>query len=101
ACYYTLNSLQWLLNRVNMTIFRAELNEINGGSIRIFIKHSQCTKYPVGPEVDIIKQYVEDGYDNPIEFEAFRDAVEYQGQELYSFLKAHGPVWAYGASTRG
>lgn len=101
ACYYTLNTLQWLLDRVDMTIFRAELNDINGGSIRIYMKHRHCDKYKVGPEVDIIKKYVERGYDEQREFNIFAMGIDCAGQELYSFLKAHGPVWALGASTRG
>jgi len=101
ACYYTLTTLQWLLDRVDMTIFRAELNTINGGSIRVYIKHRQCTKYPVGPEVDIIKNYVEPKYARKVVYIEFKVKLDRLRDEIYSFIKAHGPVWAYGASTRG
>ncbi|MBI5732377.1 methyltransferase domain-containing protein, partial [Candidatus Jorgensenbacteria bacterium] len=42
--YYSLFSLENLLKRHNLEVFDVELNDVNGGSFRIYIKHKESGK---------------------------------------------------------
>jgi NDP-4-keto-2,6-dideoxyhexose 3-C-methyltransferase len=101
CCFYTVHTLEPLLRKVELEIFRIEQSNINGGTIRLYIKNMGYDRYPIGPEVDLYRRYVDRGYDEPLKYILFKDRLDRARDELYSFVKAHGPVWAYGASTRG
>lgn len=100
CCFYSVRCLKTLLSRCELEIFRIEHNDVNGGSIRCYIKHANCDHYDVGPEVELY-DIIEKDYNKVDTFEDFKTSVDWIGAELYSFIKAHGPVWALGASTRG
>jgi hypothetical protein len=42
--YYSLNTLQTLMNRHNLEVYDAEENDVNGGSIRVMITHTASSK---------------------------------------------------------
>ena len=101
VAYYTVTSLEPMLRKVEMEIFKIEQSNINGGVIRLYIKHRGCDLYEAGPEVDLYRRYVERGYSGRAVYAKFNSELSAVRDELYSFIKAHGKVWAYGASTRG
>lgn len=43
-CYYSLSSFQYLLNKTNLQIFDVEINDVNSGSIRIYVTHKKNIK---------------------------------------------------------
>jgi len=49
--YYSLGSLQNLIKKHGLEIFDVELNEINGGSIRTYIKHENSKKFQISSSV--------------------------------------------------
>ncbi len=51
--YYTLSVFNHLVKRSNLYIFDASFNDVNGGSIRVFLTHKSNAR-PVSPEVEKI-----------------------------------------------
>jgi len=104
--YYSLKSLEYLLKRHNLTIFDAELNDVNGGSIRTYIKHNSCEKFPVTNKVKEIIDYEDRlGLDDIQPYQQFSERISELKKVTYEFIKNQiekgKTVYAYGASTRG
>jgi len=107
--YYSLHSLEHLLNRHGLETFDAELNDINGGSIRNYIrfKGSQLTQSSEAKKrLNQLKQFEEDSKLNDVEtYHAFAERINSIKTELIDFLskekKAGKTICALGASTRG
>lgn len=107
--YYSYNSLENLLNRHGLETFDVELNEINGGSIRNYIRF-KGSKIPQSDEakrrLNNLIQFEKDSGLNNIEiYHAFAKRVNLIKKELVDFLskeKKNGKtICALGASTRG
>ena len=43
--YYSLESFEYLIDKQNLKLFYAETNEVNGGSVRLYICKKSSTKY--------------------------------------------------------
>jgi len=104
--YYSLKSLEYLLNKFNLVVFDAELNDINGGSIRTFVKHKKCEKYNVTKRVVDIRNYEDKiGLDDYKPYHQFANRIRDLKEQTYNFIKnevENGKIiYAYGASTRG
>jgi hypothetical protein len=107
--YYSLLSLSNLLDRHGLEAFDVELNDVNGGSFRIYVKHKGANvKGFLGNEERLRKQknYEEKmGFDNIKVYDEFAKQIEKSKKELMTFLhgkvKAGKKVFIYGASTRG
>ncbi len=107
--YYSLLSLSNLLSRHAMETFDVELNDVNGGSFRIYIKH-KVTPFngPVGSaeRIQKLKDYEQRmGFDNSRVYQQFANRIERNKTALMDFLlheKMNGKkIFIYGASTRG
>jgi len=107
--YYSLLSLQNLLNRHDMEPFDVELNDVNGGSFRIYIRHKggNIKSFP-GAEKRLrkIKAYEgKMGFDNNKAYDKFAKKIEKIKGDLMDFLnqevKKGKKIFIYGASTRG
>lgn len=46
-CYYSFESLNWLFERVGLKSIYYNINDINGGSIQIWLQHKNCNKYEI------------------------------------------------------
>jgi len=107
--YYSLLSLSNLLKRHDMDIFDVELNDVNGGSFRVYVKHKMgCIKGFPRNEKRLEKQmkYEEKmGFDDCKVYGKFGERVEKIKRDLLAFLnqevKKGKKVFIYGASTRG
>jgi hypothetical protein len=107
--YYSLLALENLLKRYDMEIIDVELNDVNGGSFRIYIKHkNEDVKANTGAveriesvKNDELKMHLNDkkGYDS------FSERIAKIRNELLNFLKQETKngkrIYIYGASTRG
>lgn len=106
-CYYSTDILIRLLIKYGLEIFHIERNNVNGGSIRLYIHH-KITKpiynvyYPpksdnyylmLGQEMDFLAQY-------DFAFHRFRNNVQSIREKLHDFLSKHEGVYALGASTK-
>jgi len=107
--YYSLLSLQNLLNRHDMEPFDVELNDVNGGSFRIYIRHKRgnINGFPGAEErLRKLKAYEEKmGFDNIRAYDKFAKRIEKTKSDLMDFLnqevKERKKIFVYGASTRG
>ena len=55
--YYSLQSLEYLLNKHDLEVFEVEQNNINGGSIRVYIKFKNSNKFSISKNVDSVREY--------------------------------------------
>ena len=109
--YYSLLSLENLLERHNLEIFDVELNDINGGSFRIYIKRKdggQSIKIPEGARqrINNLKENERKLKLNDKKiYEDFAERVEKIKKEVFNFIKSEvengKKVYVYGASTKG
>lgn len=108
--YYSLYSLKSLLEKHGLEIFDIELNEINGGSIRAYIKFKdyESSKFMVDGENRILnleKKEKEMQLDTLKPYQEFAKRIDSIKKQVMDFLKqekAKGKVIGIcGASTRG
>ncbi len=107
--YYSLLSLSNLLERHRMEAFDVELNDVNGGSFRIYVRHKgQNVKGFSGHEERLKRQksYEEKmGFGNSKVYDKFAERIEKTKSDLITFLKQEvkkgKKIFIYGASTRG
>jgi 2-polyprenyl-3-methyl-5-hydroxy-6-metoxy-1,4-benzoquinol methylase len=113
--YYSLQSLEYLLNLFDLEIVDAEINNVNGGSIRTYIRSRFAYKDMFGDgtyralALERIKALQEDekrlGLDNKEIYKDFAFWVERIKNDVVSFIqekaKQGKKVYVYGASTKG
>ena len=104
--YYSLKSLKKLLEKHNLNIFNVEMNEVYGGSFRVFVKHKNNKLMPISPSVSELEHNEEEiGLDNKKTYEDFAKRVTNIKEKIISFIKTETErgkiVYAYGASTKG
>lgn len=113
--YYSLASLKFLLEKHGLMIVDCLLNDINGGSFRIYIRHSNAnpSSFANAPQRDVARYRVESilSHEKTLkldEVETYKDffsKIERLKEQTVSFIKeekAKGKkIWAYGASTKG
>lgn len=107
--YYSLLSLENLLNRHDMEPFDVELNDVNGGSFRIYVRH-KGGKIKAFPEArkrltELKNQEKQKGFDDNRTYDEFARKIEKMKKDMMNFLRqetARGKkIFIYGASTRG
>lgn len=87
-CYYSDSVLRDLLEQNGFVVTYIEHNSINGGSVRMYCKH-QGHPFPEQPELEV-------------DWDAFRMELEDRRADIQKCIEnAIGPIWGYGASTRG
>jgi len=108
--YYSFASLKYLLKKYGLEIFDVELNNINGGSIRTYIRFKENTDLKGFrgareriSQVELREKNLKLGTKKP--YLEFASRIEKIKKELMDFLKqekAKGKkICVYGASTRG
>lgn len=113
--YYTLQSLDYLLSRCGMQIVDCELNDVNGGSFRIYVRHGDANPALLSsaPYRDVARYRVasifamEEKLDlkNPKTYLDFYEKIQALKNQTVAFIKEESAkgkkIWAYGASTKG
>lgn len=104
--YYSLKSLEYLLEKHDLVVFDVELNGINGGSIRTYVKHKNCQKYPITRSVKELRLYEDKiGLDGNEPYIQFANRIKDLKKRTYDFIKTEvekgKKICVYGASTRG
>lgn len=106
--YYSLAVIERLFERSGMAVLRVELNDVNGGSIRLFAGHKGGRE--LQPEhlqrLERMREHeAEIGIDTPAPYEQFVRNSEKVRDDLIALLrdlKAQGKtIHVYGASTKG
>ena len=105
--YYSLTTMEYLLSKHDMEVFDVELNNVNGGSFRLYIKHSSDRSKKVNTgEIDRIRSTEEKmNISKAHTYAEFSEQVKKQREELISMLselsRNRKTIFIYGASTRG
>ena len=104
--YYSLKQIDWMAKRLGLKILDVKFNEINGGSFRFYISHSNSSN-SVNEKaiIDALNKEKELGLDTLRPFEEFKKRVEEIKSQLLVFLKEEKKkgkkIHIYGASTKG
>lgn len=106
--YYSLTSLKYLLDKHNFEIFDVELNDVNAGSCRLYIKHKDSPLHLEDGKkrvLDLIAKEKKKGFLTSKPYEEFATNIAKSKEELQSIFneitKNNETVFVYGASTRG
>jgi len=104
--YWSLKSVKRLLEEHGLEIFDVELNDVYGGSFRIFIKTKKNEKTNIENSVDeFLKKEDEFGLEKKETYLNFANRVNSLKDKLNDFIKeelSNGKsIYAYGASTKG
>ena len=113
--YHTLKSMKKVLAQAGMTVVDCQLNDINGGSFRLYIRKNIAdpTNFRTSPARDVARYRVEsiealeekEKVSDPETYTAFYNRILSLKNETVNFIrleKAKGKtIWGYGASTKG
>lgn len=104
-CYYSLSTLARLFAQHGLVITDAELNGVNGGSIRVYAKKETGLRGTKVPMSSSIEDILRDEHYQHGELTTFGMKTWKLSYDLLKFLQrlkwAGKVVYAYGASTRG
>jgi hypothetical protein len=113
--YYSLESLYYLLERNGMKVVDCELNDVNGGSFRIYIRHRDADSgtFATAPHRDVasvrvasILEYEKTlGLNSKKIYLDFWRNINRLRENTVNFIKKEKKkgkkIWGYGASTKG
>jgi len=106
AGYYAADHLRWIMEKVGLEIFDVTLNDVYGGSFRLFIKKKGNPKYPPTSRFNkVLQDESEMGIYDSATYVNFMKRVEKTRTDLLRLckkIKSQGKkIWIYGASTKG
>lgn len=107
--YYSLSVLENIFRRCALKVVRAELNPINGGSIRCYVTHAGSSAYKNDAWLAGLRQLRRHEFDLELDtdkpYQSFQNRINLHRKELVGLLKklkrAGKRVHIYGASTKG
>jgi len=107
--YYSLAVIEFVLGRAGMKLFGAELNDINGGSIRCYATHAETFRFQADSLAsqlrDLRRQEFDMALDTDEPYRDFQKQVDTHKDELTKLIKelkrAGKRIHVYGASTKG
>jgi hypothetical protein len=114
-CYYSLSSLKYIFDKAGLEIVDCTLNDVNGGSFRVFVMKKDADKshFRCKQERDVadfrvaaLLEYEKTlGLDKAETYEKFYSKICDLKEKTVNFIKgevAKGKkIWGYGASTKG
>jgi NDP-4-keto-2,6-dideoxyhexose 3-C-methyltransferase len=102
--YYSLTSMEYILSRASMEVEDVELNDVNGGSFRLYIRHKGKAQESEAIKTMRANEQTSELVKASIYLE-FANRVERNKNEMIAFLKEQKKmgkkVVGYGASTKG
>lgn len=105
AGYYGLESLQWVMNAADLEIVDASLNDVYGGSYRVFVRHKSASVAPTSRLEALRTEERAKRLDDLATWQAFAARIAQTRDDLVEELarlrKAGKTTWIYGASTKG
>lgn len=104
--FYALGPIEWMAEQAGLTVIRAEITDVYGGSLCVTLAKSPTRHKIDEAEIDRLRQQEDAlGLDTMEPFEAFAARVQEHRAELRGFLadsRAAGKLTlGYGASTKG
>jgi len=107
--YYSLAVIEYILRKMEMKLLKAELNNINGGSIRCYATHIDNFKFDHKELFENIATLRREEFDLELDtdkpYRHFQERIELHKKELIALLKdlrqQGKKIHIYGASTKG
>jgi NDP-4-keto-2,6-dideoxyhexose 3-C-methyltransferase len=107
--YYSMTSLKHLLERHNLEVFDVDLNDVNGGSFRVYVKHKASSSFKSKAGKARVQRLLKDEaaleIANPETYTKFAKRVTALKNKTLKFIeketKKGKKIFAYGASTKG
>jgi len=106
AGYYTAHNMVWIMERAGLEVFDVSLNNVYGGSYRIFVKQKKNTKLKKTKRLEKVLNDEKKQKINKIKtYTDFMKRIEKSKidlQKLVTKIKSQNKsIWIYGASTKG
>lgn len=105
AGYYGLESLQWVMQAAGLEIVDASLNDVYGGSYRVFVRHKDAHARPSARLEQLRADERDKQLNSLTTWTMFADRIAQTRDELLTEVqrntKAGRTTWVYGASTKG
>ncbi|HEY4507133.1 MAG TPA: methyltransferase domain-containing protein [Candidatus Paceibacterota bacterium] len=106
AGYYATDHVRWVVEKAGLEIFDVSLNDVYGGSFRLFIKKKGNTSHPQTERYfEEIEREKASGIYDQITYANFTKRIEKTRDDLITLckkIKSQGKkIWVYGASTKG
>jgi SAM-dependent methyltransferase len=104
--YFSLITLQKIFSYHRLEIFDVEENLIHGGSLRLFIKHTDYSKITISDNVDkLIKKEISAGLTKLSTYKEFSKKILEKKINIWNFfiqsLREHKKIVCYGAPAKG
>ena len=104
--YYGVQHMRWILEKAGLEIFDVELNDVYGGSFRLFVKKKGCRRFAPSPRREsALQEELDMGIFEPATYRAFMRRIEKTREDLRALclkINREGKtIWVYGASTKG
>jgi len=104
--YYSTQNIKWFLEEAGLEIFDVILNDVYGGSFRVFAKKKGNPNFPITQRLkDTLKEELDWGIFRESTYADFMDRINKTKTDLKQLLqkiKSEGKrIWVYGASTKG
>ena len=103
--YYSLQSLNYLLNKHDLDIVHAETNDVNGGSVIVFIKHKKKNNHKSKELLELILLEEKMNLSSPETYKNFFVEMCSLGKKVSEYIKNeiknNRLVIGLGASTKG
>lgn len=104
--YYSLHSVNYVLERAGMKILNVQMNGVNGGSFAVTAARADSHLREDRVVVDwLLEQELRMGFDSPAPFREFEERIYAHRKALRSLIDALNSdkrkIFGYGASTKG
>jgi 2-polyprenyl-3-methyl-5-hydroxy-6-metoxy-1,4-benzoquinol methylase len=104
--YYGTQQMKWILEKANLELFDVELNDVYGGSFRIFAKKKDNPNFkPTKRLQNTLEQELNEGIFETQTYSSFMSRINRTKEDLNYLIeqiKNKGKnIWIYGASTKG
>lgn len=103
--YFTLGTLVRLLEQSGLSVIDVSTNDVNGGSIRAYVTHTERGMEPTRAVGDLLATEARHGWARPETYAAFMERVDSMRSAVVGYLEeekaAGNMVIGLGASTKG
>ena len=104
--YYGFKQIKLAAKRANLRVFNVETNNMNGGSLRVFLCHANSSRLSNNNNINTIEKLESiSKIDNHSTFLLFKEKIMAIGEKLVKFIdqekKKGKRIHIYGASTKG
>jgi SAM-dependent methyltransferase len=107
--YYSLSVIEKIMARAGLKVVRIEMNDINGGSLRCYVVHTDCLIYKQEAWLQQIRKVRQEEFDLELDTDKpylhFQERINVHRDKLLGLIKSLKKdgkrIHIYGASTKG